>query len=296
VPKYVHASSTIGPMRLSSLTRANDHKRLISMSGNFQLIQLQIDGNAIKKLPNRQRHQLVGCMHAHNELAVLNRLLMFTFNDVGEGQLHDYAHGVQMWCVLQVLIGKLFETWNMLSERFLKSNPEDSAIAGLSDEHKRSLAWLKNYFGDERPRETPLRMIRNRTAFHYDKLNLDQAVDNLPEQENRVYLSQHPANALYYAGSALVFSTVFASIADKATETNRMTHGERMSTGVNITHADVNEANLHMHNVLYGLIESLLEKAFGKPIREVEQTRIQVRDAPKPTEVGMPMFIDVVQT
>ncbi len=266
------------------------------MSGNFQVIQLQIEGDALKKLSNRQRNQIVGCMHAHNELAVLNRILMFSLNDVGEGELHNKAQGVQMWCVLQILTGKLFETWNMLSARFLQRNPEDPAIVSLSDEHKKSLVWLKDYFGDERPKETALRMIRDKTAIHYDKLNLDQAIDNLPEEENRVYLSLHPANMLYYTGSALVFSTVFASIADKATDTNGMTHGERMSEGVNIIHADVNEANLHLHNVLYGLIESLLGKALGKPIRDVEQTRIQVLDAPKPTEVSMPMFIYVGQT
>jgi hypothetical protein len=157
------------------------------MSGNFQLIQFQIEGDALKKLPNRQRNQIVGCMHAHNELVVLNRLLMFSLNDVGEGQLHDQAQGVQMWCVLQVLTGKLFETWNMLSERFLKSNPEDPAIGHLSDEHKSSLAWLKEYFGDGCPKETPLRTIRDKTAFHYDKLNLDEAIDDVIDEERRVY-------------------------------------------------------------------------------------------------------------
>jgi hypothetical protein len=111
---------------------------LIASASNFQLIQLQIEGAALKKLPNRQRNQLIGCMHAHNELAVLNRLLMFSLNDVGEGELHDQAHGVQMWCVLQVLTGKLFETWNMLSERFLRSNPDDPAVAQLSDKHKKA--------------------------------------------------------------------------------------------------------------------------------------------------------------
>src|SRR5258708_11003293 len=101
------------------------------MSRDFQIIQLDIEPDAFKKLPNRLRNQFVGCMHAHNELAVLNRLLMFSLNDVGDGELHNDAHGVQMWCVLQVLIGKLFETWNMLGERFLKSNPEDAAVAQL---------------------------------------------------------------------------------------------------------------------------------------------------------------------
>jgi hypothetical protein len=45
------------------------------MSRDFQIIQLDLDPEAFKRLPNRQRNQLVGCMHAHNELVVLNRLL-----------------------------------------------------------------------------------------------------------------------------------------------------------------------------------------------------------------------------
>jgi hypothetical protein len=43
------------------------------MSRDFQIIQLPIDEDALKKLCSRQRNQLIGCMHGHNELTVLNR-------------------------------------------------------------------------------------------------------------------------------------------------------------------------------------------------------------------------------
>jgi len=165
------------------------------MSRDFQIIQLQINEAALKALPSRQRNQIIACMHAHNELAVMNRLLMFSLNDVGDGELHDHAHGVQMWCVMQVLTGKLFETWNMIYERFLKSNPEDPAISALSGAHKQSLARLRAYFS---PKDTALRIVRDKSAFHYDKqLNIDDAVAEVTEDERRVYLAQHPANGLY---------------------------------------------------------------------------------------------------
>jgi hypothetical protein len=67
------------------------------MSQDFQIIQFQIDPEAIKKLPNRQRNQLVGCMHAHNELVVLNRLLMFSLNDVAEGHSLLPASTSESW-------------------------------------------------------------------------------------------------------------------------------------------------------------------------------------------------------
>jgi hypothetical protein len=72
-----------------------------------------------------------------------------------------------MWRVLQVLIGNLFKGWNMLGKRFLRSNPADSAVIPLNDEHKRSLAWLKDYFWlPDSLKETPLRTVRDKTAFH----------------------------------------------------------------------------------------------------------------------------------
>ena len=78
------------------------------------------DEECLNKASNRLRNQFVGCMHAHNELTILNRMLMFT-----DGELHNSAQSVQMWCMLQILAAKLFETWIMLAERFLQSNPPD---------------------------------------------------------------------------------------------------------------------------------------------------------------------------
>jgi hypothetical protein len=265
-----------------------------AMSQDFRVIKFQIDPDAIKKLPNRQRNQVVGCMHAHNELVVLNRLLMFSLNDVGEGELHDHAHGLQMWTIMQLLTGKLFETWNMLVERFLKSNPEDPAIMGLSEAHKKDLAWLKDYFGVAPPlNETALRTIRDKTGFHYDKLNLDQAVDALTEHESMIYVAEHPTNACYYLGSSLVFSTAFAAIADQRVDTSAMNQTERMAAGVKIALDELNEANFRIHNVLYGIIKPLLEQAVGGSLDSLDRTDIPVVGAPRPTMVALPMFVDI---
>jgi hypothetical protein len=263
------------------------------MSRDFQLIQLQIGLDAIKQLPNRQRNQLVGCMHAHNEMVVLNRHLLFALNDVGEGQLHDHAHGVQLWTVMQLLTSKLFETWEMMVERFLGFNPEDPILARLTVDHKKALDWLRNYFGERPRKDTALRTIRDKTGFHYDKLNLDDAINALTDEENLIYIAQHPANACYYLGSALVFRAAFTMIADKARDTSSMDAGERMKAGVEIVLTDLNVANLHIHTVLYGLIRALLEQAIGGPLEALEQTRLPVIGAPAPDKIALPMFLDL---
>jgi hypothetical protein len=60
-----------------------------------------------------------------------------------------------------------------------------------------------------------------------------------------------------------------------------------------ITLQHVNEANLHLHTVLYGIIALLMEQAFGKQLEAVEQLRIPIFGAPKPEQVGLPMFLDI---
>ena len=101
------------------------------MSKDFQIIQLTIDEESLKNADIRLRNQLVGCMHAHNELTALNRILMFSMIKTADGELHDSAQSVQMWCLLQVLAAKLVETWKMLIDRFLKAVPPDPALARL---------------------------------------------------------------------------------------------------------------------------------------------------------------------
>ena len=165
------------------------------MAKDFQLIHLTVNEERLKGANSRLRNQFVGCMHAHNELTMLNRLLMFAMNDTGDGEPHNSAQSVQMWCVLQLLAAKLFETWLMLNERFLQSNPPD-VVARLEPAHQASLQWLTDYFGKDKPfKESALKIIRDKSAFHYDRLNLTEAGNNLAAGENSLYLAQHPANS-----------------------------------------------------------------------------------------------------
>jgi hypothetical protein len=155
------------------------------------------------------------------------------------------------------------------------------------------LTWLRSYFGAKPRNETALRTIRDKTAFHYDKLNLDEAVAAQTPEESVIYIAEHPANACYYLGSVLVFRAIFAAIADQAIDTSALNEGARVAEGSKIALNNINEANLHVHNVLYGLISWLLEKETGKTFEEMEVLRIPVVGAPKPSRIALPMFIDI---
>jgi len=57
---------------------------------------------------------------------------MFAMNDTGDGELHNSAQSVRCGGVLQILAAKLVETWVMVNERFLQSNPPGCLSGALS--------------------------------------------------------------------------------------------------------------------------------------------------------------------
>jgi hypothetical protein len=262
------------------------------VSADFEVIRLVFDEATIGKLDRRQRNQLVGCMHAHNELTVLNRLLLFAMNAPDEGEPHESSWSVQGWTILQVLAGKLFQTWDMLEDRFLRANTEDPALAALRADIRASLTWLRQYFRDK---DNALRFVRDKTAFHYDRQGLDltPAIDHLAEGEDTVYLALHPANTIYFLGSALLYRTAFAEVARRRSPGIERSHVELVGEGFRTIVEDAKLANWHLHLLLHGLVNHLLEVAAGKPLRKLEQKRLPISGAPDPDSVSLPLFIDI---
>jgi hypothetical protein len=229
-------------------------------------------------------------MHAHNELVILNRLLLFSATPTGDGELHDVSHSIQQWCILQMLAGKLYQTWQMVFDGFCKASPEDPALAGLQPEHKVSLLWLQGYFKEK---TSPVQVIRDQSAFHYDKRSLGKDITNLGSGENKIWIAEHPANALYFLGSSFVFRRLFTTIANNADGASGTPFVDRTAEGFEIANNDVNNVNLHMHQLLYGLIRNMLENSLGKSLDEIEQLRIPVVGAPTPDQVALPTFVDI---
>jgi hypothetical protein len=257
-----------------------------------RILTYPIDEAALGRLDHRRRNQLFGCMHAHNELSFLNRLLMFTQNATADGELHDHAQSIQMWCVLQILAGKLFETWSMLLKRIMRRRPPDAMIASLAPEHAASLDWLRGYFGDTNFKYNAIKLIRDKTAFHYDGLDLGQAINNLAARENTVHLAEHPANTLYYCGSAVSFRAIFTLVADRTTPAAGRSFDERLSDGFGIVIEDVKEANWHIHQVLYGIIKAMLEGASGGDLGAAPEITT-ISNPPLPDIVGLPPSVDM---
>ena len=136
---------------------------------------------------------------------------------------------------------------------------------------------------------------RDWTRGTYDKLNTERALSYLAAKEDTIYLAQQPINTLYYLGSSLVFRALFTMIADGSDHVAVGSRGDRTQQGLNIAIRDASQANVNLHRVLYGLIEALLERAEGKPLHMFKQDWIDIKGAPDPDTIRLPLFLDIPQ-
>ncbi|MDR3498110.1 MAG: hypothetical protein P4L72_02655 [Parvibaculum sp.] len=260
----------------------------------MKILTYAIDRSALGELSQRHRNQLFGCMFAHDELTFLNRLLMFTQNSVADGGLHDHAQSVQIWCILQLLAGKIFETWLMMLKRVIPRREKDAVMEALSEDHRVSLGWLLDYFGDSESnsKQCAIKIVRNTTAFHYGGLDMERALKELVDGENTIHLAQNPANTLYFLGSAVVFRSIFSKVGDEVSPEVGRSFDKSVAEGVRLVMDDVKNANYHIHQVLYGLIKSIIEKIPGNPLDgDAEETTIQ--GLPRPEAIGLSPWLDM---
>jgi hypothetical protein len=79
-------------------------------------------------------------------------------------------------------------------------------------------------------------------------------------------------------GSALMFRAIFAMIADKADGAANGSHEERVIKGTKIALDDASKANWHLHTLLYGLTQLLMDDVRGQP---TENEQVQCSGRPR---------------
>ena len=171
----------------------------------------------------------------------------------------------------------------------LQTKKTKTSVDSLNDDFKTSHIWLNSYFGSK---TNSVKYVRNTTAFHYEGLDFGQSLRNLAKGDRNIFLEtqSHPMNSIYFVGSAVVFRTLFAKIAEDYGGTVGLNHEERVRKGQEIVIADANSVHFHMHKLLYGLIKALVEKALGSTLKPVGFLSVQ---GVVPEEVKLPMFLDM---
>jgi hypothetical protein len=151
---------------------------------------------AFRTLNRDERNLLLTFAHATNEMWAIFRLVMIAQNQQSIGPICDLYRDTQTFTLQKVLAGKLYECWNLVAARYFATGLGQFYDPKLLHSGKESLARLKRYFG----RSTNIiALIRNDAAFHYSRHDVSAYLDELTDDDCRVYLAS-TIHALYWVG------------------------------------------------------------------------------------------------
>jgi hypothetical protein len=150
---------------------------------------------AIAHLQNEIRFSLYGVVWSHD----------FSSNNdaVVQGQIS------LNFFYLKILAGKLHEGWQLLQKYYFTNKVLSTDFsANGSKEAVDLLKSLGKYFG----RTNLISEIRNNLSFHYSPDDLDNQLENLPEDLELYIAKENDANTLYYFAEALANRGVLAKL------------------------------------------------------------------------------------
>jgi hypothetical protein len=171
----------------------------------MQIYQVNLTKQKLAAMHQLERTLLLLLGHARNEINVLSKLILMAGNSrLPPHQIVDHVEAAQILIIMQVLIGKLHEAWELFKRR-VQSNSHFSSkyLLKLSPKGAAAHEELNRRFR----KGSVLTKIRNKISFYYrDEDNLiDDSFQRLADTEPwEFYLSKTRGNTFYYASELVI--------------------------------------------------------------------------------------------
>ncbi len=118
-----------------------------------------------------------------------------------ENSAKERAHLSQALTIVKILVGKVWEGWELMRKAFFATQLSRKYDTLLSPESHEALERLKRYFGTA----NLINNVRNKFSFHYNIEEIKSGFDAVPDNEELdIYLANTNANSLYYGSEVAV--------------------------------------------------------------------------------------------
>lgn len=172
----------------------------------------------------------------------------------------------------QILAGKLYEACVFLTRNPTHSKLVPTYAEGMPSEAKDALDQIKRFVD----KDTLIKHIRRKVAFHYDEEQMRAAYRNFPEADKLVeYFSEAEANS-FYGGASLI--STFAAI--------RASRKEDLKPRLDDLMDDVLEVSRWVKDYVHGFMEVFL-------VRNVESDLATMMQKDAIILTGLPRLVDV---
>lgn len=169
----------------------------------IDVYEFKITKAELAAMPEKDRHALILCGHAMNQINTLMKIVTVLNNHDGETGVEEKVSAAQTLVMLRYLFGTLAETWKMVTDRIKSTKEGKGHLEKMGDTGRDALTRLNRQFGGP----SLLHKIRNSIAFHYSNdAELKANFEATPEDDDMWswYLSATNANSFYYLNEVIV--------------------------------------------------------------------------------------------
>lgn len=107
----------------------------------LKVLRIPIPKDRLKALPSDERVLFLLLGYVSNQIAMLQKLVVFSLNTQPENEPDQYATGAQSEMLVRMLVGAVNEAWLLVERRFT-SNPIGKEYLPLLDQGGQ-LLWLR---------------------------------------------------------------------------------------------------------------------------------------------------------
>lgn len=144
--------------------------------------------------------------HISNEINLFSKLLFWSGMDKTD-ETESNGQDSQIWMLLQILAGKLYEAWELYRNVFYGCKISQLLASNLDSAVREDLTNLKKYFTKN---NNSIKRIRNHFAFHYSHKSIDPI---LPEGTSySLYLQEDVRNELFYFSEEILINSLMTTL------------------------------------------------------------------------------------
>lgn len=127
-----------------------------------------------------ERRFLLAGGHLHNEIVVLNKLMVWMMGpSSNETSIDRSIRALQAMTTARILAGKLSEGWRLVEVAYFGSKLSADPALNLEPQPTDALKFLKRYFNGK----NTVRLLRDDFAFHYSSEKIAECWQELQKEE-----------------------------------------------------------------------------------------------------------------
>lgn len=168
-------------------------------TASLTLSSVNLAADDVAQLPDAERGFLLLAGHLHNEIAILNKMVVWSISAGSRPTSHDVVEGSQALFIAKLLGGKVCEAWDALEVGFFGNRISRVVVPLLKHEPNCALQTLKTYFGTQ----NLIRRLRNDYAFHYTPSDIGAAWNGVAAEPGFEILIGDTSGNTFHLGAEL---------------------------------------------------------------------------------------------